>query len=301
MNNPVPRIVDAHHHLWKLDAVHYPWLMERGVRRFFGDPTPIQQDYVTANFEDDIGTLPVTHSVHIQVGATPPESVRETQWLQECAEEHGKPSAIVAFADLSAPDVADVLDAHQAYRDVRGIRQIIGRHSSEDGKTGSGNLLSDATWLKNLAALSSRNLSFDLQLVPPQLPAIIRILERCPELRVAVCHAGSPWDQSPDGLKFWKTHMQRLSELPNVYCKLSGFGMFDHEWSARSIKPITDHVLDCFGSNRSMFGSNFPVDKLYRDYQSLYAAYFEVTEGLTDDEKAAVFAETSASFYRIPI
>ncbi len=75
----IDQIVDAHHHLWNLNKIHYPWLMERGVIRFFGDPTPIQQDYLVGDYLDDVGDLPVTSSVHIQVGADSSDSVAETR------------------------------------------------------------------------------------------------------------------------------------------------------------------------------------------------------------------------------
>lgn len=301
MISPVDRIIDAHHHLWQLDAVNYPWLMQKGVRRFFGDPAPIQKNYLVQDFEKDIGSLPVVSSVHIQVGAATNESVAETAWLQNCADTQGRPGAIVAFADLSDENIDDVLDAHQTFGGVRGIRQIVGREAKEDEQTDSGSLMSDATWIRNLGRLQERQLSFDLQLIPQQLPAITQILQRYPDLKVALCHAGSPWDQTPNGMAVWKSDVQALSRLPNVHCKLSGFGMFDKNWTTESIKPICDHVLECFGASRTMFGSNFPVDKLYRDYQALYDSYFELSLALSREERADVFFNTAADFYRLKI
>ncbi|MDJ0656429.1 MAG: amidohydrolase family protein [Xanthomonadales bacterium] len=293
-------IVDAHHHLWDLQAVHYPWLMERGVVRFFGDPAPIQKDYRVSEFKSDIGELPVTQSVHIQVGAAADHSLRETRWLQSAADQSGGlPNAIVAFCDLSAEDAQAQLDAQGVYANLRGIRQIVGRSEAEDAVTGSGALLDDPNWRRNLASLSQRGLSFDLQLIPPQLPRAIEVLGDCPDLAVALCHCGSPWDRSPEGLAFWKKQIAALAELPTVHCKLSGFGMFDHDWNVTRVRDIALHVIDCFGPDRCMFGSNFPVDKLYRDYQTVFANYFELVRDFTESEQRTMLGGTAQRFYRI--
>ena len=174
----IDQIVDAHHHLWDLGKVHYPWLMARGVTRFFGDPTPIQHDYLVNDFLDDIGDLPVTKSVHIQVGADLSDSITETRWLQSGAERtpQGMPNAIIAFCDLAAKDADEILDAHAESSNLRGVRQIVGRSPDEDSKSTTGLLLDNPTWIENLARLPSRRLSFDLQLIPEQLPAITKVL-----------------------------------------------------------------------------------------------------------------------------
>ena len=139
----IDQIVDAHHHLWNLNKIHYPWLMERGVARFFGDPTPIQQDYQVGDFIEDIGDLPVMSSVHIQVGAESSDSVAETRWLQSEAQRTplGIPNAIVAFCDLADEDSDKILDAQAESGNLRGIRQIVGRSPDEDAKSGTDNLV----------------------------------------------------------------------------------------------------------------------------------------------------------------
>ena len=97
------RIVDAHHHLWDLDACHYPWLTARGVTRFFGDPTPIQKDYLVADLRDDAADYELAASVHVQVGVAPGDELKETAWLQETGDDTGLPSAIVAYCELDSP------------------------------------------------------------------------------------------------------------------------------------------------------------------------------------------------------
>jgi len=297
--SPPERIVDAHHHLWDLAHCHYPWLMEKGVKRFFGDPTPIQRDYLVSDFRVDIGALPVVKSVHIQVGVTPQDAVKETAWLQATGEVHGLPSAIVAFTDMTAPDLGDQLDAHSQHERLRGIRQIVGRSAEEDRRTGTQGLLSDAAFLSGLRTLADRDLSFDLQLTPPLMAASADLLEQVPELHVALCHAGSPSDFSAGGLAEWRVGLERLASLPNLICKLSGFGMFQPDWTVDSIGPLVLTAIDIFGPERIAFGSNFPVDKLASDYGRVMGAYHEITVDFSEAEREQMFAGTAELFYRL--
>jgi predicted TIM-barrel fold metal-dependent hydrolase len=294
----LPAILDAHHHLWDLTRVDYPWLREKGVRRFFGDPTPIQRDYLPATFQSDHDGLPVIKSVHIQVGAAPGSELDETRWLEEAAGEGQLPSAIVAFCDLSAPDHRSQIEAQlNASKRLRGIRQIVSRHPVEDRKNGSPQLLRDPAFLVGLRTLAELDLSFDLQLTPPYLEEVALLLERVPKLRVALCHAGSPWDQTQEGLRLWKAGLSKLAENENVSCKLSGFGMFDPDWTRLSLQPLVEGVLEIFGpGGRTMWGSNFPVDKLYRDYRTLFET---VRDLVPASEHDAVFRGTAETFYRL--
>ncbi len=293
------RIVDAHHHLWDLDACHYPWLMARGVRRFFGDPTAIQKDYLVDDLRADANAYDLIGSVHIQVGVAPGDEVKETRWLQETADATGLPSAIVAYCDLHQEDAPDKLEQQGRFPLLRGIRQIVGRSAEEDAKSGSGALLNDPIWRENLRLLPERGLTFDLQLIPNQLTRAAEVLADVPGLEVALCHAGSPWDQSASGLARWRDGLRLVAQLPGSVCKLSGFGMFDHRWTTDSVRPMIDSCLDIFGVERCLFGSNFPVDKLHASYARVFGAYEAVTAGLDERDRERIFVDNARRFYRI--
>ncbi|SLN51565.1 Amidohydrolase [Pseudoruegeria aquimaris] len=283
--------IDAHHHLWDLAAVHYPWLMAKGVPRFFGDPAPIQRDYLIDAFRADAAGFEA--SVHIQVGAEDP--MAEARWVQAVADATPDwPLLQVAFCDLTAPDLAARLDALQALPSLRGVRQIVGRAPGEDAQTGTNALLTDPRFAAGLREVGARGLSFDLQLIPELYEGMARVLDAAPDVPVALCHAGSPHDRSAGGLAGWSRALRLLSERPQVVCKLSGLGMFDHHWSRESIRPIIETCLDQFGPQRCMFGSNFPVDSLYSDYATLRAAH----EALVPEEMHGdVFGGVAARFY----
>jgi len=293
------QIVDAHHHLWDLDAVRYPWLMARGVKRFFGDPAPIQKNYLVEDLRNDAAAFELLGSVHIQVGVAEGDELLESRWLQEIAERDGLPSAIVAYCDLAHPEVESRLQQQLQFSKLRGVRQIVGRSAEEDALTGSGNLLNDERWRAGLALLADKGLSFDLQLIPQQLQRSADVLATVPGLRVALCHCGSPWDQSTSGLLEWRQGLETLAMLENVHCKISGLGMFDHGWSRDSIRPLVETVIDVFGTERIMFGSNFPVDKLHADYATVWAAYDEITSALSNADRKRMFVDNARAFYTI--
>ncbi|WP_282093198.1 amidohydrolase family protein [Epibacterium ulvae] len=285
--------IDAHHHLWDLNAVHYPWLMAKGEPRFFGDPAPIQRDYLLEEFTRDAKAQGFEGSVHIQVGSADP--LAEAQWVQSVADANPDwPMVQVAFCDLTAPDAEAQLDALQDLPTVRGVRQIIGRAPGEDAVTGTNALLDNPMFLARLQGLAKRGLSFDLQLLPELMQQTAAVLARATDTQVALCHAGSPHDRSPEGLDYWAQQLSYLSELPNVACKLSGLGMFDPHWNAQSVAPIVETILSQFSPKRCMVGSNFPVDSLNANYDVLMENYRRLIPPADVED---VFGSTASWFY----
>ena len=299
---PYP-IYDAHHHLWDLDAVHYPWLATKGIVRFFGDPAPIQKNYLIADLRNDIGDLPVEGSVHIQVGADDSQHLLESQTVQSFADSSDLANGIVAFCALERQERNNMLDSLSELENFRGVRQIIGRSPEEDKQTGTNSLLGDPNWLAGLQELEKRSLSFDLQLIPDQMQQAAEVLAKAPNLKVALCHCGSPWYRDSKGWSMWEEGLRSLAKLPNLHCKISGLSMFDHDWKTKDIQPIITTVLEIFGAERCMFGSNFPVDKLHTDYKTLWDAYLEIVEShqpsLTSPQKRALFKDNCMEFYNL--
>ncbi len=287
--------IDAHHHLWDLEAVHYPWLMAKGEVRFFGDPAPIQRNYLLDEFRQDASQHGISGSVHIQVGAA--DGLAEARWIQSVADAHPDwPLVQVVHCDLTAVNPDAQLDAFAALSTVRGVRQIVGRAPGEDARTGTNALLDNPSFAAGLKKAGALGFSFDLQLLPELMAGAARVFASVPQISVALCHAGSPYDRSAEGLRAWARALRQLSALPQVSCKLSGLGMFEHDWTVNSIRPIVETCLEQFGPERCMFGSNFPVDSL----SSSYAAIFDAYEDLVPDrDQGKIFGETAKRFYRL--
>ena len=297
-------IIDAHHHFWDLQKVHYPWLEARGVKRFFGDPTAIQKNYLAQDLRNDFDGLPVGQSVHIQVGAADSQHLAEAQLAQSISDESGLANAIVAFVALENPSRTDAIEQLKQLSNFRGVRQIVGRSPEEDAKSGTGTLLERADWRSGLNLLAENGLSFDLQLIPEQMQVAARLFSGIPELKVALCHCGSPWYNemsNPKGWALWNEGLETLADLPNVHCKISGLTMFNHNWSIESFMPVISTVIKTFGPDRCMFGSNFPVDKLHASYTDLWHAYLSICRALelSDQQMTKLFSSNCSEFYRL--
>ena len=286
--------IDCHHHLWDLSAVHYPWLMAKGAVRFFGDPAPIARDYLLPEFKKEALQHGFEGSVHIQVGAQ--DALAEARWVDQVARQAPDwPMRQVAFCDLASDDVSAALAQLALLPSVVGARQIIGRAPGEDALTGTQELITSPAFARGLRLLADQGLSFDLQLLPELMAPMADVLSQVPDLPVALCHAGSPYDRSPAGIDRWAKALLRLSALPHVTAKLSGLGMFAHGWQTEDFRPICEVVLDQFGPSRVMFGSNFPVCSLTSDYQRLIKAYETL---IPEPWHSDVFGMTAKAFYR---
>ena len=287
-------MIDAHHHLWDLSAVNYPWLKEKSKMRFFGDPTAIQKNYLINDFRADCQSHGFRGSVHIQVGAE--DSMKEASWVDSVARKNSDWSMMqVIYCDLTEKQMPAKLDLFQKFPSVAGIRQILSRAPGvEAGSVLLENIASPIV-LANLKEVSKRGLSFDLQLIPEVMEQAACLFQKVPELKIAICHAGSPHDRTALGIRKWQGALRHISSLSNTSCKISGLGMFKHDWKTEDFKVLVETCLEQFGPKRCMFGSNFPVDSLYSDYTRLCSA---IKSLVPENFHETVFGETATSFYK---
>jgi predicted TIM-barrel fold metal-dependent hydrolase len=293
--------IDAHHHLWDLQNNKYPWLQERPLRpRLEGNIEPIAKDYLLKDYLEDIRNQNVVKSVHIQTGWDPADPVGETRWLQGVADRHGYPHGIVARASLDAPDIEQVLEGHLCYKNVRGIRHMINWHP-DPAKTyvDHPDLVTTAAWRRGFGLLRRLGLSFDLQLYPPQMADAAALAHANPDTLIILNHAGMPVDRDEEGIRLWQRGIRELAGASNVVVKISGLGTVDWKWTMESIRPFVLQTIEAFGASRCMFGSNFPVDKLYSDFDTLYGAFREITASFSTDERRKLFHDNAARYYRV--
>lgn len=294
-------ITDAHHHLWDLQANYYPWLTDRVEPRVCGDYAAIRHDYLLADFFTDAQGLNLVRSVHIEAVIDRRDPVRETRWLQALAESEasrGFPHAIVAFCDLASPEAPRILESHRRSPNLRGIRHML-HEAVLDPAAPREPLYLNPVWRANLARLAELDLSFELQVYPEQMEDARTVVAENPRVRFVLCHTGQPAVRSEPGLALWREGMRRLAEMPNVWVKISGLGMFERNWSVASLRPLVLETIDIFGTERAMFGSNFPVDGMMTTYRRLWEAYDEITREAGADERRRLFSATARAFYRI--
>ncbi len=298
----LPAFVDCHHHLWDIDKHRYEWLeADPLLDTFLGDYSALCRNYLLEDYLRDAASSGLVKSVHVQCEFDPSNPVGETEWLQGVADEHGFPHGIVGYADLSSPAVGKLLEAHALHANFRGIRQTLNFDADNPRFTfvERGDLLSDGAWRKGFAILGELGFSYDLQVLPHQLADGYDLAAAFPETRIVLNHVGLPIIRSPEVLEVWRSGMRQLASLPNVFVKLSGFGMMEGGCSDEAVRPIALETIETFGVQRCMFGSNFPVDGLQSSFDDMFAAYRRVAAEFSDDEQAALFGGTAERFYRI--
>jgi len=289
-------IIDAHHHIWQMKNL--PWLAGEPVPRIFGEYQSIRRDYPIEEYLADIRGCGVTKTVYVQVNWIPNQEVDETRWVQRVAEKFGHPNAIVGFADLSKPEVEATLAAHLESPLFRGIRQQLHWHANPQYRFATRpDLMNDQQWRQGFALLEKLGLVFELQLFASQMADGARLAADFPETTIILEHAGMLEDRSSSGWDSWRTGMRLLAKNPNVYTKLSGLGTFLHRCDREAIRPVILETMEIFCPERCMFGSNFPIEKIWTDYATLFNAITSILDKLNVNEKAAVMGETANRVY----
>lgn len=294
-------IIDAHMHLWDLAKHYYSWLQDDPLpNNPAGDMAPIAgRDYLPADYAADALPWRVDKVVHVECGLPADKQISETDWLEGLADAGAPIGAIVAGANLNDPGVEALLEAHAARPRVRGIRQIVNFHKDPAKTYGPADLLLDDQWRKGFALLAKYGLSFDLQLYPSQMATAAALADAHPDIALVINHAGMPTDRAEADLQVWRDGLAALAQRPNVSCKISGLAMVDRAWTVDSLRPFVLHVIETFGAERSLFASNFPVERVHGGFDAFYSAYDAITADFSDDERARLFAGSAADIYRI--
>ena len=291
-------IVDGHHHIWR--QADLPWLVGPMQPRIFGPYEPIRRDYPIREYLDDIAGTGVAQSVYVQTNWAKPDFEREAEWVENTHAETGWPHAIVAYADFSAKDVRPQLDRLARHSLVRGARMQLHWHENPMYRFAArADLCDDPVIQRNVGYLADYGWSFDLQLFAPQMESAARLARACPRVTFVLQHAGMPEDLSTEGRARWRGGMAKLAVEPNVVSKLSGLGTFIHRNDAAHIAEIVGETVRLFGAGRCLFGSNFPIEKLWTNYADLVGAYRKAAERLAPAEVEAIFAGTARQVYRL--
>jgi L-fuconolactonase len=272
--------IDAHQHFWDVDRFRYAWMPV--------EPSPLRRSFFPGQLESILKRSRFDGSVVVQANTV----IEETDWLLELAEAHSFIRGVVGWVDLTDPRLGDVLDRVQRHPKFKGVR-----HPAHDE--------SDVNWLvredvlRGLAELARRGLPYDLLLRPPHLPLVPRIAERVPDLRMAIDHIAKPpiASQKLDG---WAQDMEAAARIPQVYCKLSGMITEDERaWKAERLRPYVAHVLRCFGPQRLMFGSDWPVCLLRGSWKEVLAAFTQAVGPLPIEVREKLLGGTALEFYRL--
>ena len=296
-------IIDSHHHLFDLQAVHYPWLTDRQEGHFLlGNYDALKRDYGPADYRADAGPLRVVKTVHVEAESDRDAQVKETEWLTGVIAREGLPAAIVAHAWLHRPDSAEVLAAQAAFPAVRGIRskpRTSTDAASRDGVRGQPASLQDPAWRQGLGLLRQFGLSWDLRVPFWHLAEAAEVCALYPDLPIVTEHTGLAWDRSEAGLAEWRRGMKALAAMEHVHLKISELGLAASPWDYNDNRRLVREAIEIFGFNRCMFASNFPVAGLRIGYVDQVSAIAHMIRDCSTAERDALFHDSAKRFYRL--
>lgn len=285
-------LVDTHVHFWNLQEpqLHYSWLQPGVPHPILGDIERIKFPVFDGeSFKHEIDCANVTKAVHVQAALGIEDPVEETIWLQRQAVQTGFPHAIVAYANLKDPDVERVLERHaEASPLLRGIRDF-----------SEGDYLVDPDFERGYSKLANYGLVCDLDCFWENMHKARDLAARHPDTIMVLDHAGFPLERTEEYFTNWKQGIRTLAEAENAYCKISGLGMRDPNWTVDSLRPWVMHCIDSFGVERCVLGTNWPVDKLFSPYRAVVEAYEELLAEFSPGEQTALFSGNATRIFRL--
>jgi predicted TIM-barrel fold metal-dependent hydrolase len=283
--------IDTHFHLHDLKhpSLRYGWLERDAVHGFLPDTDPLKsQHYFVKDYLAEIRFANVVKAIHVQAAVDTPDPVDESAWLQAFADETGYPHGIVAECHLARPDAADVLDRHMQFRNVRGVRNF-----------GEGNYLVDPAWRRGYSELARRNLVYCLDTRIERAADVLDLAHSFPDTVLGIDHCAVPMQRTPEYFRAWQAAIRTMAGAPNTIMKVSGLGMGDPLWTVESIRPYVLGAIETFGVDRIVFGSNWPLDRMFSSYPDVINAYAAIISGFSGEEQVKLFSGNAERIFRI--
>lgn len=277
------KIMDTHQHLWDMDLFSYTWckdipLLNRSFR---------MQDYLEA-----VRGLDLQKSVHVEADVDEPHMLGETRRILALAGQENPLEGVVACARPERMDFQAYLDQVVGHPKLKGIRRVL--HTQADS------LAQSSVFVGNIRLLERYGLSFDICVLARQLPIAINLVKECPGVSFVLDHCGVP-QVKEKVLDPWRGHIKEISTLPNVVCKISGLVAYadPQKWTPADLRPFVDHVIECFGWDRVMFGSDWPVCTLSASFKGWVDALWFLTRNAEETERSKLFHENARRVYRL--
>ncbi|MEP7457317.1 amidohydrolase family protein [Phyllobacterium sp. SB3] len=291
-------MVDAHIHFWDPTKNYYPWLNDLPLIPFrYGDYSRICRPYLPNDYKRDAGEHNVVKTVYIEAEWNPSDPLGEMTYIALLREKTGWPNVAVGQAWLDRSDRELVLERLSQFDFVRGLRHKP-RYNPGPGLATPGSMV-DPHWVEGFALLSQYGLRFDLQTPWWHLHEACVLADKFPETSIILLHSGLPADRSPEGILGWKSAMTEFSKRSNVTVKISGIGLPGQPWTVVNNRDIVLTIIDLFGPDRCMFGSNFPVDSLCGNLDEIFNGYKIITESLGDEIQKKLFHDNAVRIYDI--
>jgi L-fuconolactonase len=293
----VQKVIDSHFHVWRQQD--QPGLVGPMVPRIFGPYEAIRRDYPIEEFLADQQLSGIEKGVYVQTNWAKEHFEKEVAFVSETAARTGWPHAIVGYADMAVDDVRPQLDRLVTYPLLRGVRMQLHWHETSAFRFApSADQVIDPKVRANVRRLKDYGLAFDLQLFPAQMQDGLQLVSENPETTFVLTHCGMLTGDDPTALAAWRSGLQTLAKAPNLYAKLSGLGTFVHRNDPGLISLIYDHAIAILGSDKLMFGSNFPIEKLWTSHAELIAAHRAAAAKYSRADQDNIFWQAAERVYR---
>lgn len=276
-------IIDAHHHLWKYNTRDYGW-MDSSM-------SVLKRNYLPEDLALELQKAGVVGTVVVQAR----QNLEETRWLLELAEQHPFILSVVGWIDLCSPELEKELKEFAGNPKLVGVRHVI--HDEEDD-----DFMLRSDFRRGIAQLEAYGLAYDLLLFPKHLEGAIKLVEEFPRQRFVLDHLGKPPIKAGI-LEPWKSDLARLAAYPNTWCKLSGMVTeADYKsWRFKDLLPYMEVVLNAFGADRIMLGSDWPVCRLAGEYDEVMKIVPEFIGSLSQRDQEKVLYQNAIDCYKLNI
>ena len=270
--------LDAHQHFWSYDAAQYPWIPQGSA---------LHRNWLPGDLAPLLAAAGLDGCIAVQARQT----AEESRWLLELAEHHAIIKGVVGWVDLRAARVGEELAVLARHPRFVGVRHVVQDEPDDDFMLG-------ADFLRGIGALRAHQLTYDILIVPRQLPAAIALAKRFPKQPFVLDHIAKPGIKAGT-LSPWREQIRELAKAPNVLCKVSGMvtEADAKAWKAADFRPYLDVVFEAFGEDRLMFGSDWPVCLLAAEYAQVFALVRDYIAPLSVEAQAKMFGGNAARFY----
>jgi predicted TIM-barrel fold metal-dependent hydrolase len=291
-------IIDTHHHIWQRKDI--PWLAEPPIPRMFGDYFGLRRDYPVEEFMTDVQVSGVVKSVHVTAMWGPGRELDETRWLQSVADKSGFTHGIVCNANLADPAIDSELAAQKQFANLRGVRQMLYWDADPVRQAASrADYCNDPEFRRGFASLQKHDLHFELQVYPGQAKYAVELIKAFPNVRMILVHAGMLAARMSEAINEWRVGLTAMAAFPNLHVKISGPGMFTHGVTAPHARQWIRDVIQIFGIERVIYGSNFPLEKLHASYADFFGHYRTVLSEYPEADQRKVLHDNAMKFYRL--
>jgi len=275
--------IDSHQHFWNYNPNEYGWISN--------DMEILRKDYLPDQLKTELSLTGFDGSVAVQAR----QSLAETQWLLNLAQQNNFIKGVIGWVDLCSPDVEEQLIHFSENPKLVGVRHVI--HDEQDV-----NFMLTKSFLNGIASLKKFGLTYDILIFPQHLPNTIQLISQFPEQVFILDHIAKP-SVKDKKISPWKEEIEKLARFGNVYCKLSGMVTEANvkNWKQEELIPYLNIVFDTLGTDRLLIGSDWPVCTLAGSYRQIMKVVLDYISNLPEQEKKKILGENAIKAYNLKL